>query len=554
MHITVGDVKCKIVGMHDYDKQHWSEIYKLFQYEIPNADRQYAVQLRQLCLDLIGKQIYSYEHLETEAKEVIKNNRWHAELWKWYVEPALKRIPNDPVQIRQKLSTLMTDKGKDTTTSLIDSNDYTFYTGHLPMLMDFCKQKAIAISFIDQRHLSLNVIPFKGGHSMKLRPYQDAALISAINNKFGSFNWHRGIFQIPTGGGKTEVAIALSMMYLGPTLFLVNRKELLYQTHERFSAAYDKPIGFIGDGHTYYSGNEKVVIASAQTLWSRRFKTDNVLHQLIDNTGQLIIDEAHGVAAGGTNDVNTLVQLCNMFGRAHARWALTATPDMRDELSNALLKGVTGDVVFKISTAELIKQGYLTPPKITFTTVNHRSGYEDPITKEELSRPSGTQYTALYDFMIKSPIRNKAIANILSTIPTPAIVLVKRLDHVNYINHHLSNPLPFLKGASSADEREDAKKKLRSGEYKILCATTIFDEGVDIPEIRAIVMAGGGKSDIKTMQRLGRGLRLAAGKHEVLIYDFIDSCDDCPGWVPMKHSKDRMNLFKKEGFQIEKNK
>jgi superfamily II DNA or RNA helicase len=224
---------------------------------------------------------------------------------------------------------------------------------------------------------------------------------------------------------------------------------------------------------------------------------------------------------------------------------------MRDDLSNALLKGVTGEVIFKITTQELIKLGYLTPPKIIFTKVRTKGSYEDPITQQEMKRPSAMKWADLYDYaIVKNPRRNKAIAEIITNIHTPAIVLVKRLDHIRYINHYLTNPIPFIKGTSTTGEREDAKKKLVSGEYKILCATTIFDEGVDIPEIRAIIMAGGGKSDIKTMQRLGRGLRISQNKYEVMIYDFIDQSEDAPGWVPAKHSRDRMLLFKKEGFDI----
>jgi len=542
--------------MHESERNHWSELYKSFVYELPNAKRQYLVQLKSLCTDLIGKQIYTLEHLKTECMSAIKRNRWHEELYKWYVEPALRNCPDSPVEIRKELSVLMTLKGQSSTTSLINGQDYSFYTGHLPRVANFCISNKIVLTFSDRRSKSVN-LNYYNKHTLKLRKYQQAALIAAINNKIElGLDWARGIFQIPTGGGKTEIAIALAQMFNGNTTFIVNRKELLHQTHTRFGkTSPNYNIGLVGDGISMYSGGEKIVIASAQTLWAMSKNMSNhhrpVLEELLHNTGQLIIDEAHGVAAGNVDEANTLVELAGMFTRAHARWALTATPNMRDDLSNALLKGVTGEVIFKISTQELVKLGYLTPPKIFFTKVNTKGSYEDPITQDELKRPPGTQWAALYDYaIVKNPWRNKAIANIITIINTPAIVLVKRLDHINYINHYLPTPIPFLKGSSSTAEREDAKSKLRSGEYPVLCVTTIFDEGVDIPEIRAIIMAGGGKSDIKTMQRLGRGLRISEGKHEVMIYDFVDNCDEAPGWVPLKHSRDRMTLLKKEGFEI----
>jgi len=557
MQIRISDVWSNFVGFNDEDSQHWHELYKSFVYKIPGAEKQYLVQLKLLCQELISKNIHSFNQLEDEAKIIIRSKRWHEKLWSWYLEKGMLNVASDATTIRRQLSAILVAKGKDPYIPLIDvANGYRFYTGHLPQVLDFCKKHGLNVTFNDGRHGSLFPNSFPHPYrNLTMRPYQGAAIVEAINSTCHPFKWQRGIFQIPTGGGKTEIAIALSMMHKGCTMFLVNRRELLHQTYERFVNAF-KPqmVGIIGDNLTVIDGTTKVVVASVQTLWSK-FKKNTRDYTIVDalkrNVTQIIIDEAHGVAAGEQDPINTMVKVANEFEFATHRWALTATPLMRDELSNALLTGVTGPVVFKITNDDLIKLGYLTRPKIVMTKVHHKGAYEDPLTKEELKRPTAKYWADLYNYaIVRSPQRNKAVINVLLTCPTPALVLVTRLDHINYLNHLSPVPLLFLSGTSTKEEREDAKNKIRSGTIQHLVATTIFDEGVDIPELRAIIMAGGGKSNIKTMQRLGRGLRLAAGKTEVMIYDFLDANESCPGWTPMKHSRERLTLYKKEGFEI----
>jgi superfamily II DNA or RNA helicase len=88
---------------------------------------------------------------------------------------------------------------------------------------------------------------------------------------------------------------------------------------------------------------------------------------------------------------------------------------------------------------------------------------------------------------------------------------------------------------------------LQAGKEKAIITTTIYDDGVDLPDLRTLILAGGGKSTVANLQRIGRGLRKAAGKHEVLVIDFNDKT----GAILKRHSTARKKVWKDEGFNIE---
>jgi Lhr-like helicase len=104
-------------------------------------------------------------------------------------------------------------------------------------------------------------------------------------------------------------------------------------------------------------------------------------------------------------------------------------------------------------------------------------------------------------------------------------------------------------------------KQLADGEVDVLICSVIFNEGLDVPAIRSVVCAAGGKSVIAAIQRMGRGMRVTADKGEFYGYDFYDLGCGCVEAVTgdthmgcntlNRHSKLRMNAFIKEGYKVE---
>ena len=103
-------------------------------------------------------------------------------------------------------------------------------------------------------------------------------------------------------------------------------------------------------------------------------------------------------------------------------------------------------------------------------------------------------------------------------------------------------PCKFVYGKHSQEEREKVIKWFNEGKG-ILIASGIFDEGVDIPEINTLIVASAGKSDVKTIQRIGRGLRKKSENIHLTAYDFEDG-----GEFLYEHSLKRIKIYKREGY------
>lgn len=102
----------------------------------------------------------------------------------------------------------------------------------------------------------------------------------------------------------------------------------------------------------------------------------------------------------------------------------------------------------------------------------------------------------------------------------------------------------FIHGADGDDVRTKVKNALESKRIKCVIASTIFKEGVNIPSLDCCINAAGGKSEIATLQALGRGLRTTKTKKEVLIIDFKDTSNK---WL-RSHFRARMKVYRSNGW------
>ncbi len=461
--------------------------------------------------------------------------------------PGAKYMYNHKVWLRnekKKKNKGWKPKGWDGKTSIISKihpmNGAQFPTGMLPHIYGAITGGTVptsAVTFKDLRVQAPTVAGVHGPHSVKLRDYQQAALDAGLRNTFAGMPWPRGVLKIATGGGKTEIAVAMYETTKMPTVFVVHRKHLVQQAINRFKK-YGITAGQIGDS-VFDPDPQGITVATIQTLHNILKGGDMGKISQFIKARQIFFDEAH-LCAAKLDKGNQFVMLSRQFRHAYLRWGLTATPFMKDQYSNQLLMGCTGDVVYDITNDMLIKAGFLTKPKVTIIKM-------DPVT-------GPVSWPECYESgIVMNKDRNLRIISELKKVPKPCIVMVNRITHAKDLANlaktkGISSPaIPIVQGSTSSIDRAQIISDLQSGRIKLIIATTVFDEGLDLPELRSIILAGGGKSKVAMLQRIGRGLRKAKGKKGFTLIDF----NDTSGYILKKHSKQRREVWESEGFTIE---
>ena len=328
-----------------------------------------------------------------------------------------------------------------------------------------------------------------------------------------------GVLWAATNSGKTEVAIAVIKALDEPTLFLVKGKDLVLQTYERFKKRLgDEDVGIIMSNKWDV---KKFTVASADTL-ARRFNPPKVttksvgnkkiVEELLTSVRVVIIDECHTLASDG---LFTIVRYCT----APYRYGLSGTPFKRGDKQDLKLIALTGEVCYKVTNKEMIDDGVSVPTHITFVDI------------DKPNMPVGIDYQSAYEDGVVKQV----------------LIIVKKIDHGNALDdlitiHGDFIPHTFIHGSLDTNARSEALDDFKGGIIKVLIASSILDQGVDIPNIDVLIFASGGNSYIRAIQRVGRGLRLHDSKDSLTVVDFSDRTNK----YLAKHSIERIKTYTKE--------
>lgn len=349
-------------------------------------------------------------------------------------------------------------------------------------------------------------------HGITLRDYQIEAANLLLEKT-------RGIARMATGSGKTEVIAAILKILPGKAIVLTTKVDLLYQTAARLEARLQEEVGTIGDGKRIL--DKRITVATIQTLSklsdSKKF---------LANVQVAVFDECHHTAAKTAQQVMLNIP-------AIYRYGFSGTPLNNGELQDLLLIAATGNVVYDLSASKLADIGMAARPNIKMYVVDSSAKYAD--------------YQQEYDAMIvNNRHRNELVARLVEEAEfESALILVERLEHGELLSTLIPDAI-YANGSMSAEVRKDIISGLKKGGRKVVIATPIFDEGVDVPAVDLVVLAGAGKSNIRIMQRIGRGMRPKAGDNTLQVIDFVDSTK-----YMGKQSLDRVLLYENEGFSVE---
>jgi len=400
--------------------------------------------------------------------------------------------------------------------------DLGFKDRLLKVLNEYCEHKKIPFDYeiIDAREelkIYDNVLPDEL-NNITLREYQQEAVDTFIKNRVG-------ILQIATSGGKTEIALEIIKRLKTKALFVVNRKELLYQTKKRMEAAFGMEVGMIGNG---INEPKLITVATIQTL----IKNLKSFIPFLNTINFIIVDECHIIAS------KNFKQLFAKLPNTHYRLGLSATP-FRDDGNDMMIESGVGSSLFKLSAKELIDKGYIMLPTIHF--------YDIPCTSFD-----DDKYMDDYENnIVNNEIRNTVIKDLSITdyANKKILILTKKVAHGKMLSELIPNSF-HLHGSVAKKLREEKYNEFVMEKGKVLIATlSIASEGLNIPDLDVIINAAANKGDVKSIQVLGRVLRKIEGKKEAVYIDFMDE-----GKHTKKHSRARMSTFKNEGYEIRRKK
>jgi superfamily II DNA or RNA helicase len=330
---------------------------------------------------------------------------------------------------------------------------------------------------------------------------------------------------MPTSSGKTEVAAALAQ-HVKPDRVLVicDRTALMSQTADRLSRRLKEPVGKVGGG--YKALDRRVTCATIQSLWHHKRKfTSFFQEQMV-----VAVDEAHTVTTGTWFDVLKLIP-------APVRLGLSAT--IKEAARRLVVEAYLGPIIFESGVDALIESGRAAEPRISVLSVG---GLVD-------SSISDHEYAYTHG-VVRNTARNGLIVDAVLKArhrKLPTLVLVVRIDHGHQLRQSLVAQsglhVPFLYGQTPLDMIERAKGDLASGTIPAVIASTIFDFGQNIPEIRALILAGGMRSPLRTIQRVGRSLRAkTSGDNVTHVLDFFDHAHG----MLASQSRERVATYRKK--------
>jgi len=358
--------------------------------------------------------------------------------------------------------------------------------------------------------------------NVQLRPYQTEALERWLKQK-------KGIVVLPTGSGKTMLAIKIIEAINSSTFIIVPTLDLVTQWKENLAKAFKVKIGEI-------TGEKKELHSITVSTYDSAYLNAD---RLGNKFKLLIFDEVHHLPGEGYR------QIAEMFAAPY-RLGLTATYERADELHKELPR-LIGGKIYEIG-AEKLTGTYLAPYEIVKIkielTENEKNEYEkfDKVFKDYLASKNIVMrsHKDLEKVIMFSGRDQKAREAILARNKAERIAfnarnkidkiqeLLKKEDRIiiftrfNDMVYEISKRffIPCITHKTDAQEREVILKKFKEGKYPALVSSQVLDEGIDVPEANVGIIMSGTGSSREFIQRLGRLLRPKENKKAIL-YELV---------------------------------
>jgi superfamily II DNA or RNA helicase len=358
---------------------------------------------------------------------------------------------------------------------------------------------------IDQNYLADKNWPMghpAQGQPIILRDYQ----IEVIN-KF--LHAPQSIQEIATGAGKTIITATLSKLCepYGRTVVIVPNKSLVTQTEEDY-----KNIGV--DVGVYYGDRKQLNRTHTICTWqslnnlmkaSKDGVATTTMEEFAESVACVMVDEVHMAKA------DVLKQLLSgPFAHCSIRWGLTGTVP-KEEYNQKALSVSIGQVAHRISASELQDKGILANCHVNIIQTEDFVAYKT--------------YQEEQKYLTTTKTRMGFVANEIRDIASSGntLVLVNLIKTGELLEELITDSV-FVSGKTKVQDRKDEYDEIKTASNKIIIATYgVAAVGINIPRIFNLVLIEPGKSFVRVIQSIGRGIRKAQDKDHVQIWDITST-------------------------------
>jgi len=402
-----------------------------------------------------------------------------------------------------------------------NSGNYVFPTGLLPKVTLLLLNRNVSLKIIGEEKKFPYTSPSL--NTVELREEQLRLVYNALNKQ-------RGILIAPTGEGKTVIGIAIISAFLVnkdfKALWLCHTKDLLHQSAKVCENELGISPGIMGDSSC--DTDRQITMATRQSFVKYAYD----LAHLYDF---ILVDEAHHITSFDSQYGSLLTRIT-----APIRIGLTATLPTQNKEAMLAIEGLLGPVIGEVTTQEGVEKGTIADIKIRILKAPFLQRIKDL-----------RKYQDVYYYGVVCGVeRNRMIiekAKEHVNKGDSVLILVTQITHGRNLFAECGAQdvyADFAEGATKSKERAELKDALNSKRIKCVIATTIWKEGINLPELNVVINAAGGKSEIATIQAIGRGLRRTTTKKEIIVYD----CFDESHRYLTEHFNERMRIYEEMGW------
>ena len=361
------------------------------------------------------------------------------------------------------------------------------------------------------------------GQPVLLRDYQ----VEIVNNFLTN---PQCLQEVATGAGKTLMTAALSYSIEahGRSIIIVPNKSLVTQTEKDYiNLGLDVGVYF-GDRKEY---NKTHTICTWQSL-NNMFKKTKAgeaevnIHDFIEGVVCVMVDEVHMAKADA---LKTL--LTGVFARVPIRWGLTGTIP-KEQFEFQALHVSIGPVISRLTANELQQQGVLANCHVNIVQLIDNVEYSN--------------YQSELKYLLEESGRLDTIASLVKQVNETGntLVLVDRISAGQALADRLGDKAVFVSGATKGTKRQEHYDEIAESTGKIIVATYgVAAVGINIPRIFNLVLIEPGKSFVRVIQSIGRGIRKAEDKDHVQIWDLTSTCK-----FAKRHLTKRKQFYKEANY------